>query len=418
MAITMTEALRRGRNPQLAMLVREIVTTDELGALIPIEPVDGTSIKVPREGALPGTAWVDDTGVTSEESSADDDVPEVQFARIIGNVDVDKMAEGVGGVHAGSLTFQTAAKAKKTWLEIKDALINGGHVTSHTLSPGTTDPFAAITAIDYGPYLNSARRGPGSIKYTHATQSWQFRAPGDIAFGEAVAITSNGSATLRSHNRSFYITITVTVLSATANGETNIYFSSSNSKFDGLDEQIDPARIIDPTGNDGDTFSLGVLDKLISNQKVRANRHFMMNSAMVERFYAAYRALGGTDPRTVAIPGYGAEIPVYRGIPIIENDHIGFETVGSATKCSSAYLVSLSFEEGLFLAAQSSGGQTQALEPDADPRTRTVLGFRIEDIPVLEGKDAWRRRVKWYGAPVLRSTLACARYRGIDTEAA
>jgi len=49
-----------------------------------------------------------------------------------------------------------------------------------------------------------------------------------------------------------------------------------------------------------------------------------------------------------------------------------------------------------------------AFSPNADPRTRSVFGFRIEDLGPLEGKDARRTRVKWYGAPALKSLLSCA----------
>lgn len=414
MAITLPETLKRGINAQLAMIAREIVTTDALGAVIPIQAVDGTGIKVPREGAQPSTAFIPDSGVTTEESTATDNVPEVQFRRIVGNMDLDKLAMEVGGSHSGSLAFQTAAKAKATWQLIKSKLINGAHATGHTFGTGAAASIAAVTAVDYGPYLDSARRGPGSIKYTHSGTFWAFRAPGDIAYGDAVAIAADGSATLRSYNKSFYVTVTVDVSVAVANAEAPMYFTSSNDEFDGLYEQLDPARIIDPVVSTGDNFSLALLDKLISTQRVSSNRYFIFDSVMEELFYAAMRALGGTDPRTIQLPGYGGgEVPTYRGIPILVNDNMPLETVGGNADCSSLVLASLSYEEGLFLAAASAGGEAGALTPDADPRTRPVLGFRIEDIANLEGKDAMRRRLKWHGAPILRSTLAAARRRGV-----
>lgn len=417
MAILFNEALKRGVNPMLALMAREVVTTSEVAAVLPIELVDGTSIKNPREGALPSTEFVDDAGVTTEESSAQDDVPEIQFRRIIGNFDMDKMAEGVGGsTPAEKLARQTAAKAKATWNLAMNRMYNGGHVSGHTLV-SSADPFAAIDAIDYGPYLDSSRRGPGSIKYTHSGTLWQFRAPGDIDYGPAVAAATDGSYTLRSHNRSFYITVTLDVSDATGNGETMIRFTSSSKQWDGLLEQIDPARLIDPTGGNGDVFSIAMLDRLISEVKVRSNRYFMLNSLLMERFYAAYRALSAVDPQTVAIPGYNGQVPVYRGIPLLTEDNIlSNETVGGTSTCSSILLTSMGVDDGFFFAAQSSGG-TQGLTVDADPRDKTVMGFRIEDIPTLEGKDARRRRVKLYGAPVLRSTLAAARRRGVITTA-
>ena len=415
MAVTLPEVLKRGVNPQLAMIAKEIVTTDEFAAVVPIEPIAGTSIKIPREGSLPDAEFISDAGTTTENSNAEDDVPEVQFRRVVGNFDIDKLAMEVGGSHSGSISRQTAAKAKATWRLLKSKMIAGGHVTSHTLSPATA-PFTAILTWDYGPYLDSARRGPGSLRYTHAGTLWQFRAPGDIDYGEAVAVAADATVTLRSYNKSFYVTVNIDVSVALADGETMIRFASTTNEFDGLNEQIDPARLIDPTAANGDAFSLAMLDKLISNEKVRSNRHFMMNSALIEKFYAAYRALSAVDPQTVSLPGYTGLVPVYRGIPLLENDNIlSNETVGSTTDASSLYLASLSYEEGFFLAAASTGGLEGALNVDSDPRNQPVLGFRIEDIQTLEGKDAMRRRVKFYGAPVLRSTLAAVRRRGVIT---
>ena len=175
-----------------------------------------------------------------------------------------------------------------------------------------------------------------------------------------------------------------------------------------------PGQTIDPSGTDGDDFALAVFDKMISNLKVRANPAFICNSTIIEKYYAQLRSLGGADPRTIAIPGFGNVI-TYRGIPILQNDNIpSDETVGSTTDATSLYLAALDEDEGLALAA---GGRGDPLTPDADPRTRPVLGFRVERVGSLESKDARRTRVKWYGAPMLKSTLALVRKQGVKTAA-
>ncbi len=43
-------------------------------------------------------------------------------------------------------------------------------------------------------------------------------------------------------------------------------------------------------------------------------------------------------------------------------------------------------------------------------------GIQIEDIGILESKDATRRRIKWYTALILKSTKALARLSGVDTQ--
>ncbi|MEM9194818.1 MAG: hypothetical protein AAGF12_36910, partial [Myxococcota bacterium] len=100
MAFTINEALKRTQNRMTAGILKSIVTTDELGALISIEPIDGTQVPLDREGTLPSTTFIGDDGDTSEESSGTDDVPFVQMRRIVGNVDADAMAKGVSGSSA------------------------------------------------------------------------------------------------------------------------------------------------------------------------------------------------------------------------------------------------------------------------------------------------------------------------------
>ena len=416
MAFVIPEALKRAQNPMLRGILRSIATTDEMSSLIAIEPVDGTSIKLDREGTLPSTEFIADAGTTTEESTGTDDVPEVQFRRIVGNLDIDNLAAGTGGdSQAEKVNRLLGKKSKATWRLMKDKLINGGHTTGHTfgtLSGSVTGIAVAVDSMTYSAHLDSTRRGPGSIKYTHTGTFWSFRAPGDIAYGTPVAVAGDSTVTLKSHNPSFFITPTIDVSDATADDEASIYFTSTNDEFDGLWEMCDPSLITAVVGGNGDNFTLSLLDDLMDVQKVRESRAFIMPGKLVNQYYAAVRALGGADPQHVTVPGIGSQAPTYRGVPLLANDNISTYTVGSGTVSDMA-LVSLDPNEGLVLAAQSSGGPSQALSPDADPRIRSVMGFRIESLGPLEGKDANRTRVKWYGAPVLKSLLSCAVKQGV-----
>lgn len=413
MALTLPEALKRSQNPMFAAIAKAVITTDALGAVIPFSPASATSVPVAREGTLPtGGAFLPDSGATSEESTGTDDVVHVPLRRVVGDVRVDsfadKMASPAGGSHTAS---QLTKKVKATWRTVTNKLINGANVTGHTLFQ-TADPFAAIDAIDYGPWLSSARRGPGSIKYTHAGTLWQFRAPGDVEYGTAVACAADGTYTLRSWNESSFIRVTLDVSDATTNGETSIVFTSSANEFDGLIELCDPGQLIDPVGANGDAFSISLLDEMIRYLKHRENPAFIMNSAMIDRYLALLRAMGGTTPPMMAIEGYqGGGVPTYRNIPILPDDWISVtDTVGSATNCSSLYLAALDESEGLSMAAATN---TQGLAVDGDPRRNIVLGWEVESLGVHASYDAKTTRVKFYGAPILRSKLALVRKRGV-----
>lgn len=411
-ALTLPEALKRTRNPAMGMIAKSIITTDAFGAVIPFKQIDGTAEPVPREGTLPTTGFIPDSGDISINDTGTDDVIHVPVRRIAADLDVDALADDLTGAGPGSQRgAQVQKKIKATWRLIQEKLISGAHVTGHTLSP-SANPFGAVSSIDYGPHLDSSRRGPGSLRYVHSTQTWSFRAPGDVDYGTGVVATTNGSYTLRSWNPSYYITVTLVVASASTDGQSHITFTSTAQEFDGLIEMCDPGQLIDPVATDGDDFTINLLDKMLRYEKVRMNRAFVMHSAMVEKFYSKIRAAGGFNPQMMTVPGYTAEVPSYRGVPILENDWIGTsETVGASTTCSSIYLMSMDVDEGVYLAA--AGGAT--FNPDADPRVRPVLGFRVVDVGELESKDHRRTRVKWYGTPVCRSKLALVRKRGVKT---
>lgn len=410
-ALTLPEALKRTGNALMQGIAKSIVTTDALGARIPMIPTNSLFAESLREGDEPSADFIDDDGTTNDATIGTDDRIGVPLRRIVGNIDVDALADDLtAGAPGGQTAAQLGKKVKATWRKITDKLINGANVTSHTFgAPSSAAPAAAISAISYGPWLDSKRKGPGSIKYTHTGQYWQFRAPGDVDYGPQVAITSDGSATLRSWNASYFIVVTVTTASASANGESLIYFNSTSKEFDGLIKLCDKSMLIDPTGADGDAFSFALLDQMLRTEKTNMNRAFVMSAAMADQYRAAWRALGAAAPTDV-VEGFGP-VETYRKVPILEDDFIGVETVGATTTCQSIYLASLDETQGLALACANAGAQS--LDTMASPLRGPVMGWRIKSVGELEGKDHRRTRVTWYGAPVLRSKLSLVRRRGV-----
>jgi hypothetical protein len=414
MALLIPEALKRmsaGGSPLTLAMLKTIVTVDALFARIPMAENNGPVVTVPREGAEPtgGNFIGDDDNGPIEESTGTDDVIGLPLRRVVGDMDVDSLVDDFTGGAARDAQF--LKKVKATARKVQDKFINGGHTTSHTIPSAPASLGAIGASATYAPGMDSLRRGPGSIKYTHTGTLWQFRAPGDQDFGPAVAAASNGTYTLRSFNQSYFIRVTITVATATANAEGSIYFNSTTKEFDGLPRLVTPAQTIDPVGANGDFFSLAILDKMISNLKVGDNPAFIMSGDYIEAFYAIMRALGGTDPNTMMIEGYGQPVPTYRGIPILRNDWIlSNETVGSSSVTGSLYLANLDAEEGLYFAVANMG---ERFDPQSSPDRGPVLGWRVDRIGALEGKDRRRTRLAFYGAPVLKSPLAAVRRRGV-----
>jgi hypothetical protein len=413
MAFLIPEALKTARNPWMMLVAKSVITTDAMSSLIPIEPIAGNGYTYMREGTLPSTEFIAEAGTTTEESSGTDDVIDVRFRRIVGNLDLDQLSDiGGGSSPAEKKTRLLAKKIKTTWRKVQDTMINGGYATGFTVGNATVTPGLAVDAAVPSPHTDSIRGGVGVLRYTHTGTFWAYKAPGDLEFGANVAIAADGSATLYSANESKYVTVTIDVSDATANGTCTIEFTSSTNAFDGL-EKLLPSSQIAGTAGTGAAYSLAMLDRLLSLNKIPEGRAIMMNSTLIEKHYAAWRALGGSTPEVTAIAGYTGSVPAYRGVPILQNDFIpSDETDGATNTASSIYCVSLNADNGVYLAASSYGSLES---PDADPRVRPVAGFSIEDLGALEGKDAHRTRVKWIGAMALGSKYGASRYQAVLT---
>lgn len=414
MGLTIPEATKLTRQPYTAAIFKSIATDDELAASIMFSPKSGTSFTYSREKTLPDAAWIGDDGVTSEESTATTERVTVQIRRLVGNSDIDEMAEELESDEINQTLFQLSKKAKGVFRKLAGAMLTSGFTTGHTLST-SANPFAALASPQYGPGADSDRGGPGSLKYTHAGQGWQYRAPGDIAYGDVVPATVTGQVyTLKSSNPNKWIKFTITTASATTDGETLIWFTSSTKAPDGLHRLMDPAMVGTSTGANGDQLSFAMLDRMIDQVKVRERLHFVMPPALIRKFGALCRAMGGAGPTMLTIPGYVGEVPSYKGIPILRSENIATnEAKGTSSTLASIYLISLS-ESGFYVGAAGGG----SMDVEADPRKRTVLGLRMTPVGTLEGKDAKRWRVKFYGAFALGSNLAAYRQTEVETAGA
>lgn len=413
MAVTLPQAIEHFAKADNAMMVgigKSVITLDQMSLVLPFMGVAGPGLSYEREGLLPtGGAFIGDDGVTSEESTGRPDYVHVPFRRIVGNSDTDALLNAfTDGQEEGS---QLVRKVKATWRKVQTTNIVGNYVTGHTFAPNSGAGISlAVDAVDYGPWLGN-RRGPGAIKYTHAGTLWQFRAPGDVDFGTAVACAADGTITLKSHNPSRWIKLTIDVSDITANDEVQIYFTSSTNEYEGLQEIVDPSMVITETNTtNGDAFDLAMLDALMEMVKTgnRSSLAFVMKGKMYNKVKAALRSLGGTTPDHVTVGGQN--LPAYDGIPILRNDFIPDEAKTGNT-ASSIYLGAFTPDEGVFMGVANYGGET--LSVDTDVTKKPVMGFQVDQLGALEDKDASRQRVKFYGALGLKSIYGLARRSGV-----
>lgn len=173
--------------------------------------------------------------------------------------------------------------------------------------------------------------------------------------------------------------------------------TSVNAKqFDGV-RKLTPAGQTIAAGNNGGAISFTAMDELKDMVTLGADV-LMMRQSVWRAIRALNRAMGGNTADHIMIENFGRPVPVYDGTPVIINDFLPIdEDQGTATGITtSVYAMRLNEADGfhgLF------GG--------------AAAGIRLEEIGLLETKDASRWRVKWYCGTALKATHAIARLKGV-----
>lgn len=404
MSLTLNEAARISRKPYTKAMFKAISTSDELLGAMPFVPKAGNSWEYTREKALPTSAFIADTATSVSESTGSDELISQQLREICSDFYVKNFAEELMSDQVSQFDRQAMKKMKSAGRLLSQKIISGGFITGATVGAFDTGAYVDALVSSSG-YMDSARQGPGSLKYTHTGTFLQFRAPGDVDYGDQVACAADGSYTLYSSNPSKWIRVTLDVSDATVNQIREITFTSSTNEFDGLNKLIPTAQTRSSSGTDGDAVSFAILDQMIDMLKVVNNPAFIMNAALRRKVLALLRSGGGVDTLTLA---NGVQVPAYNGIPILRNDWVAStESKGSASTLSSIYLASLAAEEGLYMGALG-GAQ---LNVEGDPRDAAVLGFRLYNLGQIQqdAGSAQGGRLSWFGALGLGSELAAVR---------
>lgn len=172
--------------------------------------------------------------------------------------------------------------------------------------------------------------------------------------------------------------------------------SSVNAKeFDGI-KKLMPAGQTLTAGANGAALSFAMLDELKDMVKLGADV-LMMRQGTWRAIRELNRAMGGNMADHIMLENFGMPVKAYDGTPVIINDFMpGDETQGTSDVTCSIYALRLNEADGFH---GLYGGAS--------------AGIRLENIGLLEGKDASRYRVKWYCGTALKATHAVARLKGV-----
>lgn len=177
--------------------------------------------------------------------------------------------------------------------------------------------------------------------------------------------------------------------------------TTDTNAFDGLQVACATAqRLSVGSGSTGAALSLKKLDNLVDLVKP-GRPDLLMMSRRTRRGLATYaRSLSGAI--TYQDTAFGRRVIAYDDIPVVISDFIvDTETIASGvysakTGGATTSVIALKFGDG-FVAGLENGG------------------IQVENVGLLETKDATRRRVKWYVGLALFSTLALAILDGISS---
>jgi hypothetical protein len=132
MPLLRVEAERLSPDHVLAGVIEEVLTKDEMLAMLPFQKVDGKALVYHREKSLASVDFLDPND-TVNEGAVDFDEVTAKLRILAGDVDVDKFLQETMSNLNNQKAIQIAAKAKAISRKFADTVVNGD-VTGDTKS--------------------------------------------------------------------------------------------------------------------------------------------------------------------------------------------------------------------------------------------------------------------------------------------
>lgn len=150
-------------------------------------------------------------------------------------------------------------------------------------------------------------------------------------------------------------------------------------------------------GTNGGALTLEMLDELV-DMVPNGPDCLIMSPVMIRKYKSLLRQAGGNDAALLQFKNFTVPQLQHGGIPILMNSFVANNEVqgSSGATTSSVYAVRLNEQDGVH---GIYGGDS--------------AGIVVENIGTVQNKDAWRIRLKWYAAIVLKSTRSLARLKGV-----
>jgi len=349
-----------------AGVVDNIITSDELFAIVPFMPFEGKSYKYNRELSLGSAAWYDVNESLGESAATFTEITQ-ELKRLIGQVDVDNFLQAQDSDTNDQAATQIAKKSKVIGRTFANTLVNGDTAINAKQFDGLRKVSLGLASSQR---LNSVVAG-AALGYDML--DWLI---------DAVKVGTNAAFVMNSRTLRSYIALQralggTTPESVSIGGQVFMAYRGRpilKNDWMPIDEDYEGHSIANSSGWAATTA-------YTADQRVVA-----VATPLTNRIFEC--TTGGTS---------GAAEPTWDTTPgNTTADGTAVWTCRAAT-LGSIFLASMDEDEGWHgLVSQN------------------MAGIEVEDIGPLESYDANRYRVKWYTACCLKSELALARATGVN----
>lgn len=174
--------------------------------------------------------------------------------------------------------------------------------------------------------------------------------------------------------------------------------ATNPKEFDGLERRLVGDQVI-TAGANGAALNLTALDELVDAVAGTPSAIFMRKGT-IRAYRNLLRASGGTTPEHLILPEFGKPVLAHNGVPLlpIEEDTMGNQVLsgeeaqGTNEATCSAYAIR-------FAADALHGVQTAPIS--------------VRDLGEIDEKPAFRTRIEWFSAIVLKHGRCAARLKGL-----
>lgn len=368
-------------------IVEEIVTEDDLYTVMSfMQSNAGRAHTYFREGALP-TSNFRSVNEDITEGTGEVDPVTLYIKAIIDDTDVDEFLQTTMSDQMDQTSVQLGLRGKATGRKFRNALVNGG-VAAPSLPVGSGNPAGFITALPSASF--SVGKGYGIIRLDVSADTVEFQAPGDRGFGAAVDYSAGGTFTLYSASRHRWVSVTIL---ETADGASDalisVLFTDSN-EFAGLFNLVDPAkRIYAHASNPVAEGALGWgrLDELGDALKGFGSAFYLCAERTIRSYKTLLRTAGGVDSAMLQLENFGRPVLTLDSSPILKNEFIP-TNIGAGSTSTSMFAIKTG-DQGL---TGIYAGNT--------------AGIDVQEVGIVQNRDARRWRVKMYASLALYSSQA------------